>query len=191
MPCTCGELYTLHRHSIHLKLTDLNSTFLNLLHLSNCIHLNLLRLSNCMNFTCMHPTRLRTSNPREAMKEKTKTSNARPSAMSIIGSRSEVQAHSPERLSGSKNSACTHVLCTSTTAKTKTSNARPSAMSIIGSRSEVQAHSPERLSGSKNSGQDPQHRPQVVCEDFEAPQFRGHVICETLEAPEFRAHVIC
>ena len=50
-------------------------------------------------------------------------------------------------------------------------------MSIIGSRSEVQAHSPERLSGSKNSGQDPQHRPQVVCEDFEAPEFRAHVIC--------------
>ena len=30
-----------------------------------------------MNFTCMHPTRLCTSNPREAMKEKPKVSNAR------------------------------------------------------------------------------------------------------------------
>ena len=45
-----------------------------------------------MNFTCLHPTRLRTSNPREAMNEKTKQHSTRePSAMSIIGSRSEVK----------------------------------------------------------------------------------------------------
>ena len=38
---------------------DLNSTYFNLMH-----------LSNCMNFTCMRPARLCTSNPHKTMKKK-------------------------------------------------------------------------------------------------------------------------